>query len=246
MAETLKVESKPLGEVFYMEMTEPQADARLGKLEKGRVVAVDRDKAMRYLTARIAKQTTESAFDAQQKKKDDRVSRQQETFARLNAGYDAWDVSTYRDVLSAPESGLRAAHERGIPLVNVHYLKDENGDVLAPDADIEDILDARELLHQDELAPLAQHTRSSVYGGGSHLQQPAPLSPAHRAMMERVAEQEKMAQKPADFSYTADDEGARSRRRDPGERAKRAERRAAGRPAKDSDAKPASGAQVGN
>jgi hypothetical protein len=96
-----------------------------------------------------------------------RSTAQQAAFQALNDGHALWDVSTYRDVLTAPESGLRQAYDAGIPLVNVHILRDENGDTLPPNADIEDILDARELMHPDLTAPLAAHDRSSVMGGGS-------------------------------------------------------------------------------
>src|SRR5678809_864328 len=103
MAEKLGVKSEPLGEVFYMEVLSPEVHARIGKMEKGQVVRMDRDMALRYLTAGVVKQTTEAAFDKQQDRKATVASRQQEAFRTLNAGYDAWDVSTYRDVLMAPE-----------------------------------------------------------------------------------------------------------------------------------------------
>lgn len=218
MAES-QIKSPPALPVYYMRMTQANADARLGKLSEGQIVPLDQAKATRYLMAGVAEQASEGDFRAQEDRKSQKATRTQEAFRNLNDGHAMWDVSTYRDVLTAPESGLRMAHQRGIPLVNVHVLRDEDGDVLPPDADIEDILDARELLHTDLQAPFAAHDRSSVMGGGSPFTSnvggygtPAPLNPAHREMMERVAAQEVMAQKPADYSYTAKDSGAQSRR----------------------------------
>jgi hypothetical protein len=94
-------------------------------------------------------------------------------------------------------------------------LRDEDGDVLPPDADIDDILDARANLHPDLAAPFAAHDRSSVMGGGSPYVSnmpgatPMPLSPQHRAQMERVQAQEVMAQRPAAFSYDRENPNAR-------------------------------------
>ncbi len=226
----LSLDDKPL-EVYYMKMTEANCDARLGKLQPGDIRPMDEDKARRYLIARVAVQVTEGEYKEQQDRKLTRASAQQEAFRAINDGHALWDVSTYRDVLTAPESGLRQAFDAGIPLVNVHMLRTEDGDTLPPDADIEDILDAAALLHPDLRAPLAAHDRSSVMGGGSPYATPAPLSPRHQAMMERIAEQEQYAQRPAEFSYTADDEGAESRRqgkspRQRNERTSRAVRRA--------------------
>jgi hypothetical protein len=173
-------------------------------------------------------QASEGAYKDQQGRKKEKAQGRAAAFQALNDGHAAWDVSTYRDVLTAPEGGLRLAHERGIPLVNVHMLRDEDGDPLPPDADIEDILDARQLLHADLQAPFAAHDRSSVMGGGSPYASsmassgvPMPLSPQHRAMMEKVAEQEQMAQRPASFSYDRENPNAQPN----AERAARAERR---------------------
>jgi hypothetical protein len=215
--------------VYYMEMVTDNVDARLGKLKKGTIVPLDEAKATRWLMVGVAVQTSETAFREQQSRRSEKVQAQ---LARNVASQDAhavWDVSTYRDVLTAPEAGLRMAYERGIPLVNVHMLRDEDGDPIAPDADIEDILDARENMHPDLAAPLASHDRSSVMGGGSpynpQLQGgPMPLSPAHRALAEKVAQQELAAQRPAAFSYDRVEGPANKTRA--AAAARRAERRA--------------------
>lgn len=231
-------EKTPELPVFYMKLTTDNVDARLGKMKAGQVVRMPEAQAARYLAAGVAEQTTQKDFDAQQDKKSDRMNAQQAAFQTANRGGDVWDVATYRDVLTAPEKGLRIAWERGISLINVHMLRDENGDPIAPDADIEEILDARDNLHPDLMAPLAAHDRSSVMGGGSPYvsnvtpggASPQPLSPQHRAMMERVAHHEQMAQQPADYSYDRNDPQAkRDRVASAGnaERASRAERRAA-------------------
>jgi len=195
------LEPPPPLEVYYMKLNEDQVDARLGKKRAGDIVALDKEKATRYAQVGIAEQVPYSEFAGQQERRDQRMTKRQERFAALNQGYDAWDVSTYRDVLTAPESGLRIAVERGIPLVNVHMLRDEDGEVLPPDADIEEILEARQYLHADLTAPLAAHDRSSVMGGGSPYTQnvpggPMPLTPRHREMAERIEQHERFANTP--------------------------------------------------
>lgn len=221
--------------VYYMKMTSDNVDARLGKLKVGQVVAMDEAKATRYLTAGVAEQTTKADFDKQQDRKNEKATAAQNAFRSLNDGGAIWDVATYRDVLTAPEKGLRMAFERGVSLVNVHMLRDEDGDPLPPDADIEDILDARMNLHPDLQAPFAAHERSSVMGGGSPyvsnvnpgIGTPAPLNPMHRAMMEKIQQQEMMAQRPADYSYDRNDPDAKRERATANdERANRAARRA--------------------
>jgi hypothetical protein len=228
-----ELKAPPVLPVYYMEICEATYDARLGKLAKGMIVPMDEAKASRFLTVGAAVQASEGAYKDQQGRKAEKAQGRAAAFQALNDGHAAWDVSTYRDVLTAPEGGLRLARERGIPLVNVHMLRDEDGDPLPPDADIEDILDARQLLHADLTAPFAAHDRSSVMGGGSPYASnmsssgvPMPLSPQHRAMMERVAEQEQLAQRPASFSYDRENPGAKQANQN-AERANRAERRAA-------------------
>lgn len=236
MAEA-QIKEPPALKVYYMKMLTANSDARLGKLSEGQVVPMDEAKATRYLTANVAVQVSEGEFNDQQDRKAKKATAQQRAFQAANDGHALWDVATYRDVLTAPESGLRQARAAGIPLVNVHMLRDEDGDTLPPDADIEDILDARQLLHPDLVAPLAAHDRSSVMGGGSPYvsnltpggASPMPLSPQHRAMMERVADQERMAQRPAAFSYDRNDPKAKlNRDNNPegSERSNRAARRA--------------------
>lgn len=216
---------------FYMRMTEHNVDARMGKLVPGQVVVLPEDKALRWLNAGVCVQTDVHEYEDQQNHKRQQSSAVQERFRAMNDGHAMWDVSTYRDVLTASEQGLRLAWEAGITLVNVHQLRDEQGFPISPEADIEEILDARDLLHPDGVAPFAAHHRSSVMGGGSPYGDVEPLSPQYRDTMRRIAEQESMAQGPATRSYVANDAGARSRQMNkPGsERANRAERRSAGR-----------------
>lgn len=196
-------EAPPL-DVYYMRLLMNHADARFGKMHEGQIVAMPEDMASRYLTAGVAEQASESDYRETQDRRQQRASARQEAFRAINDGHAMWDVSTYRDVLTAPEAGLRQAFERGIPLVNVHMLRDEEGDPIPPDADIEDILDARELLHADLVSPLDAHDRSSVMGGGSPFTSnvpvredgPMPLSPRYRQMAERVNAEERFAQIP--------------------------------------------------
>lgn len=229
-----QLEEAPALPVYYMKMIAPNVDARIGKMPEGKIFPMDAEKATRYLTARVAVQVSEDEFLDQQERKSQKATAAQNAYRAINEGGAVWDVATYRDVLTAPESGLRIAHERGIPLINVHMLRDEDGDVLPPDADIDDILDARALLHPDMVAPFAAHDRSSVMGGGSPYTSnlnpggPMPLSPQHRATMERIQQQEVMAQRPADFSYDRNDSKAKSDRNT--ERSSRAARRAAPKP----------------
>lgn len=223
-----KLAAPPPLEVYYMKMTRANSDARLGKLSEGQIVPMDRAKATRYLTVGVAEQVSKAEFDAQNDRKAEKATASQNAFRALNDGGAVWDVATYRDVLTAPEGGLRLAHERGIPLVNVHMLRDEDGDPLPPDADIEDILDARQNLHPDLVAPFAAHDRSSVMGGGSPYMSnvqpggsPMPLSPQHRATMERISQHEATAQQSA--AMTQGDGGGNA------ERANRAARRSTAR-----------------
>ena len=189
--------------VYYMKMTTDNVHARLGKLRAGQVVPLDQATATRYLAAGAAEQVSSGDYEDAQNKRKENMSARQERFRALNDQYAMWDVSTYRDVLTAPEKGLRLAAERGIPLVNVHYLRDENGDPLPPDADVDEILEARLLLNTELNAPLEAHDRSSVMGGGSHYQSnlgpsgPLPLNPGYRAMAERIAENEVFAERRA-------------------------------------------------
>jgi hypothetical protein len=248
--EELQTADKPL-EIFYIEMVEPQAHARYGKLQPGQVVPMPRDVAARFVAAGVGVQVRQDRYDQYIETRSRRATAQQNAFQALNDGHAMWDVSTYRDVLTAPEGGLRLAFERGIPLVNVHMLRDENGDPLPPDADIEDILDAREYLHPNMVAPLAAHDRSSVMGGGSMYREPItgpmPLHPMHRAMQERIRENERMAQNPLSAGYVAPD-GTQANLSSPppnGERATRANRRASARAPRVSRAGKAAAADMG-
>lgn len=235
-----QLKQAPALPVYYMKMTTAQADARLGKLTEGQIVPLPEDKAARWLTAGVARQVSQGEYEEQQERRATKATAAQNAFRALNEGAAIWDVATYRDVLTAPEGGLRLARERGIPLVNVYMLRDEDGDPLAPDADIEDILDARQNLHPDLMAPFAAHDRSSVMGGGSPYTSnmasagsPMPLSPQHRAAQERVAEHEAMAQRPASFSYDRNNPQAKhdaAEAAQGGERATRAQRRASPNP----------------
>ena len=216
MAAEGQVKAPPVLAVYYMKMLGAQAEAKLGKMSEDDIKPMDAAKAQRYLTANVAVQVSEAEYRGQQDRKAQKATATQNAFQALNDGHAVWDVSTYRDVLTAPESGLRIAFERGIPLVNVHMLRDEDGDVLPPDAEIDDILDARELLHPDLRSPFSAHDRSSVMGGGSPYlsnASPMPLSPQHRAAQERIAQNELLAQRPAEFSYDRRDPGALQRSR---------------------------------
>lgn len=189
----------PALKIYYLKLNQPQVDARLGKMKTGDVVAVDEDVATRFVAAGIADQVGKGEYDQTRNRRQEKLSARQNAMRALNDAAAVWDVSTYRDVLTAPEQGLRLAAERGIPLVNVHLLRDADGDPLPPDADIDEILEARQYLHADLQAPLAAHDRSSVMGGGSPYSQvvgggPMPLNPAHRAMAESIARQDAMAQ----------------------------------------------------
>jgi hypothetical protein len=198
--------------VFYMKMRNDNVHARLGKLKAGQVVPMNQDMATRYLMAGAADQVSSGEYEDTQQKRRDKVLARQERFRNLNDQYAMWDVSTYRDVLTAPERGLRMAFERGIPLVNVHMLRDEDGDPLDPESDIEEILQARESLHAELQAPLAGHDRSSVMGGGSHYESnvqisPQPLNPGYRGMHERIAQNEVFAQRRALLQEQPDPSG---------------------------------------
>lgn len=213
--------------VFYMKMTTNNVHPRLGKLVPGQVVSLDKDTATRYLTAGVAEQVSSGDYEDARSKRRDKVTAQQQRFRSLNDQYAMWDISTYRDVLSASDAGLRQAYERGIALVNVHLLQDEDGDPLPPDADIEEILEARQSLHSELVAPLTAHDRSSVMGGGSPYTSnvalgPMPLNPGYRDMAERIHRGEQYAQQRAALQDQPDNGGRQPR----GGRASRAERRA--------------------
>ena len=188
--------------VFYMKMKSNNVHPRLGKLVPGQVIPLDQATATRYLIAGVAEQVSSSDYEDTQAKRRDKVTQRQERFRALNDQYAMWDVSTYRDVLTAPERGLRMAYDRGISLVNVHMLRDEDGDPLDPESDIEEILAARESLHAELQSPLTAHDRSSVMGGGGHYDQnvnisPQPLNPGYREVSERIASNEMFAQRRA-------------------------------------------------
>ena len=157
-------------EAAYIEMTQHQADADYGKMRAGRIYQMPPDRAERFVGIGVAKSSTASAFDKQQKERADRVEQKRTRageFAALNAeGGDPWDASESRDVTTATEAGLKRAFEQG-RLVNTDRLLDEHGNPLPPDASFEDIMAARNRLHYVE-APLTDHERSSVQGGGSH------------------------------------------------------------------------------
>jgi len=157
-------------EPVYIEMTEPHGDARYGKLAKGRIVAVDPDRAGRWLGAGIAKESSKSAYD---KSREERVTTgdaraaafqsQEMSDARL------WDVN-YRDAVTADPERLQEAMDAGIPVLNTGALVTEDGIPLRGDASFEEIMEARDRLqHPDDDAPYA-HTQSSVSGSRSHYQ----------------------------------------------------------------------------
>ena len=201
----------------------------MGKLRRGQVVAMDRDMATRYLMANIAEQVSSGEYEEQTRRQQEQYSQRQQSFWNLNQGHSLWDVSTHRDVLTAPEDGLRRAYDAGLPLSNLQYLTDENGNPLEQDADIEDILEARKRLHTGDLFPTEMADRSSVMGGGSHYTSvvgggPEPLTPKYRSYAQA-------AEAASPYSHqqqavAADEELGRRRQQNAGGRAGRASRRA--------------------
>ena len=228
----------PAIDVYYMKMTVDQVNARLGKLPRGRVVALPLEQARAFLMAGVAEQVSSAEYEQQTQQKRDAISGRQQAFLRLNQGADLWDVSTHRDVLTASEEGLRRAYDAGMPLANLQYLRDANGDPLDQDADIEDIIEARNTLHPNEVFPQEAHDRSSVMGGGSHFQiqgGPQPLTPKYRAFAQRLGEVEQFGQQPQNIA--ADQELGRPRTTGGG-RAQRAIRRQESLQRPDQDASP--------
>lgn len=194
------LESPPPLPIYYMKLNQDQVDARLGKLRRGQIVALTQAQASRWAMAGIADQVSADEYDDTRERRARKVSARQDVYRSLNEQAGMWDVSTYRDVLTASEQGLQAAYEAGLPLVNVTMLRDEDGDPLPPDASLEEIFEARQNMHADLVAPLAAHDRSSVMGGGSPYEQnvrtgPMPLNPMHRAMAENIARHDSMAQR---------------------------------------------------
>ncbi len=240
-------------EVFYRKMLQPHSDSRYGKLPVGKVVALDADRAGRWDAIGLTEEASKSAYEKQAGAKQARVDDREVAFQRLNDNQAAyWDVATHRDALTAPEAGLRRAQEAGVSLVNVDALRDEDGKPLQPDADIEDIIAARQNLHPDLTGVLTAHERSSIQGGGSHYDMPMPLNPAAREQEMRIREQERNAQsREAGFNVGRDERQVAARERRAADRvqagkvsaAAREEARKAG---VEKEAKPASGSQHGN
>lgn len=183
----------------YIQMVRAQSDAQYGKLEAGRIMRVDNDRANRWITAGIAEKSDEGAYTKFREARAETISNREGAFSALNRDDRAalWDVSTHRDALSAPEAGLRAAVEAGIPLVNLGALRTPEGLPLDPEASIEEILEARNNLHPDAVGVLTAHERASTSGGGSHYDMPMPLNPALREQERAIREQERNAQSDA-------------------------------------------------
>lgn len=182
--------------IFYMRMRMNQVHARLGKLKAGQVVPMDQATATRFLMAGAAEQASSGDFDQQSQQQRDLVSARQQTFYNLNQNHSLWDVSTHRDVLTASDDGLRAAYDAGMPLANLQYLRTEDDQPLDQDSDIEEILEARQRLHANDMFPLEAHDRSSVMGGGSQYQiqgGPQPLTPKYREVAARMEAQQPFA-----------------------------------------------------
>jgi hypothetical protein len=241
--------------VFYMRLTADQVDARLGKMKRGQVIAVPRDMAERYLMAGIAEQVSSGEYEQQIAQKQEGITARQQAFTSLNQAHALWDVSTHRDVLTASEDGLRAAYDAGMPLVNLEHLKDEHGLPLTQDADIEQIIEARNLLHPNAQFPFQAHDRSSVMGGGSPFSVqggPQPLNPKYREYAEQIAQQEAFANQPQALAREMD--ANRSPDRPPPGRAGRAARRIGGhqppaeggQPDQSPPPPPPAGEQIGN
>jgi len=156
--------------MYYMKMRSTQVHSRLGKMVQGQIVPMDQAMAARFLRARAAVQVTSGEYDEQNQRKRTQVSARQDAFFRLNQQPALWDASTYRDVLTSSEEGLRRAYDAGVPLENLHYLRDPAGNPLDQDADIEDILAARA-----NLQPMIMTGRQYEVQGG-----PQPLTPKYR------------------------------------------------------------------
>lgn len=185
----------------YVKMVRPQADATYGKMRPGQVLCVDTDRADRWIAAGLAEPSDEAAHTAWKDERAERIESREGAYSALNregsGSMALWDVSTHRDALSAPEAGLRAAREAGVPLVNLGRLRNMDGLPIDPDASIEDILEARANLHPDVLDPLTAHEQASTSGGGSHYSTPMPLNPAARAVEQTIRDNERNAQSDA-------------------------------------------------
>jgi len=193
-------------DVAYIQMTQAQADASYGKLQPGRILRVDQDRADRWITAGLAEPSDEGAYQQQLDARVETIKDREGRFAQLNRDDKAalWDVSTHRDALTAPEAGLRAAVEAGVPLVNLGRLRTPEGLPIDPDASVEEILEARQNLHPELLAPLTSHERASTSGGGSHYDMPMPLNPELRQQERIIRQNERNAQSEA---YANEQEG---------------------------------------
>lgn len=211
-------------QVAYIEMTEPQGSAEYGKMRPGRIYRVSGEYAGRLLGMGLATESSEGAYRDQTEVLDRKIEERQTRagdFAALNQdAAAAWDVSTGRDVTTAPEEGIRAAFAAG-RLVNTDRLTDEDGDPLPADAELEQILAARVRLQANE-APFTDHERSSVMGGGGHTHVPGGVAneggtlsgavPLHKPSRELTPAQRGNA--PAsDDSDDSDDAPARGRGR---------------------------------
>ena len=160
--------------VAYVEMTEAQGDARYGKMEKGRVMMVSPEEAERWTRLGIAKNSSKSAFDRWNDKRNDVGDRRAAAINALNetdAAY--WDVN-YRDAVHARPDNLRTGMDAGMMPVNLGSLTDEDGLPLPVDATFEDIMEARKRLQHPDADPIYGHTQASTSGGGSHYYTPVP------------------------------------------------------------------------
>jgi hypothetical protein len=177
-------------------MTQPHVEVGFGKLRPGQVLRVDPDRADRWMVAGIAEASSEGAYNKFREARAQGIEDRQGAFSALNRDDKAalWDVSTHRDVLTAPEDGLRRAMEAGVPLVNMGSLRTEDGLPLAADASIEQILEARAALHPGVMSPLTEHEMASTSGGGSHYDMPLPLNPAARDTERTIRENERNRQ----------------------------------------------------
>jgi hypothetical protein len=182
--------------VAYVQMTEPHFEVGYGKLRVGQIVRADPDRADRWMSAGLAEKASKSDYEKFRNDRVETANSREAAFSSLNRDNRAalWDVSTHRDALSAPEEGLRAAREAGIPLVNVSRLRSEDGLPLAEDAEIEEILEARANLHPGIHSPLTEHAAASTSGGGSHYDMPMPLNPQAREQEKLIRENERNAQ----------------------------------------------------
>lgn len=177
-------------EQAYVKMKQATYHIRFGKVQPGRVLPVTPAEAEAWVGLGLAETISKGEYE---KGREEHYSNlnphltDQESYNRLNdPKAQLWDVSTHRDASMAPEAGLRAAQEAGISLVNTQVLKDKDGRPLPPDANVDEIMEARSRMTSDD--KLHSHERSSTMGGGSHYTNDNPtVEPVEDPILASVA-----------------------------------------------------------